>query len=92
MIRLANDLRVSNAQLADLIGVDPATVWRWTNSDTPVEPPSHVTQRVVEALERIAERGVAEEFFKAIRANGIRPKTRQMLEIIFQFSAEKRYV
>jgi hypothetical protein len=92
MTNLAINLRVSNAELAALIGVDPATVWRWTNSKDPVEPPSHLTQRVVEALERIAERGAADDFFKAVRSNKIRPKTRQMLEAIFQFSAEKRFV
>lgn len=91
MVDLTNNLRVSHAELAGLIGVDPATVWRWTSSKDPVEPPSHLTQRVVEALERIAERGVADQFFRTIRAHKIQPKTREMLEAIFQFSTEKRY-
>src|SRR5258706_10615089 len=86
---LSDNLRVTHADLAGLVGVDQATVWRWINDKG--SPPSHVTQRVVEALERIVAIRRVDDFFTALHRHHIQPRSRQMLEVIFQFSAERSF-
>lgn len=87
---LIENLRVSQADLAALIGTDPSTVWRWVSNKG--EPPSHPTQRIVEALEEIVATEQVESFFRTMRAKQVRPNTREMLELIFFFSGGRRYI
>ena len=88
--QLLENLRVSQAELAAMIGTDPSTVWRWVSNKG--EPPSHPTQRIVEALEAIVAAREVEAFFQTMRAKKVRPNTREMLELIFFFSGGRRYV
>lgn len=87
---LMANLRVEKTELADLVGVDPVTIWRWAKPDA--EEPSYLTEQVVDALEEIVRQNAVEEFFKTIRARGVRPKTREMLELIFFYSGGRRLV
>lgn len=82
-------LRVSQVGLAGLIGVDQATVSRWLSGGP--EPPSGVTAHVVEALERIVAHQRVEAMFASIRARRLRPRTREMLEVIFAHSTDKEH-
>lgn len=85
--RLLTEMRVSQTELAGIIGVDNITIWRWLKGG---EPPSHITQTVVGALERIVAKARVEAFFRAMRAHGVRARTRQMLELIAFFSSDRR--
>jgi hypothetical protein len=85
--RLVADLRVSQGELAGLVGVDPATIWRWAKGAG--DPPSD--QRIVEALERIVASRRVDDFFRALRDHRIQPRSREMLEAIFQFSSTRSY-
>ncbi|GEM_PF-5703460 len=87
IVDLLANLRVGHAELASLIGVDQATIWRWANGKG--SPPSHLIQGVVEALERIVALGHTEAFFRAIRVHRIAPHSRQMFEAIFHYSSER---
>ncbi len=85
---LADGLRVGNAELADLIGVDAATIWRWRQGG---EPPSHATQHVVAALEQIVESSQVEVLFRAIKAHHLKPRTLKFMQLVFHLSSRGRF-
>lgn len=87
ILALLAELRVTQPGLAELVGVDPATIWRWAKGAG--DPPSD--QRIVEALERIVGARRVDDFFRAVRTHRIAPRSREMLEAIFHFSSDRSY-
>jgi transcriptional regulator with XRE-family HTH domain len=85
---LAEGMRVSLPELADLVGVDAATVWRWSKGG---DPPSGPTRNVVAALEAILANGKTEALFKAKKAHRLEPRTRELMELIFSMSSRGKY-